>query len=193
MMHTVTTGLYASPPEQLPFAPSLEIRAFLLRRERRNLLVYTVGALPAEAQAIEELGGVSRHYLNHWHEAQFGCDRVAKAFHAPLFCHENEREAVSKKCEVTETFSERHMIDDDFEVIPTPGHASGASAFLWDTGQHRCLFTGDTIYLREGERIAAVLESSEVAAISKAWSSSESSILIYSCRGWQPAAKRSTP
>jgi hypothetical protein len=47
MMQTVIPGLYASAPEQLPFAPSLEIRAFLLRRERGNLLVYSVGTLPA--------------------------------------------------------------------------------------------------------------------------------------------------
>jgi glyoxylase-like metal-dependent hydrolase (beta-lactamase superfamily II) len=161
MIQTVISGLYASAPEQLPFAPSLEIRAFLLRREQGNLLVYSVGTLPAEAQAIEDLDGASRHYMNHWHEAQFGCDRVAKSFHAPLFCHENEREPVSKTCEVAETFSQRHMLDDDFEVIPTPGHTSGATAFLWDSGQHRCLFTGDTIYLREGEWIAAVLESSD--------------------------------
>jgi glyoxylase-like metal-dependent hydrolase (beta-lactamase superfamily II) len=53
------------------------------------------------------------------------------------------------------------MLGDDFEVIPTPGHTRGATAFLWDSGQHRCLFTGDTIYLRDGDWIAAVLESSD--------------------------------
>ena len=47
---------------------------------------------------------------------------------------------------------------DDFEVIPIPGHTSGATAYLWDGGGHRCLFTGDTLYLREGEWVAAVLE-----------------------------------
>jgi Cft2 family RNA processing exonuclease len=60
---------------------------------------------------------------------------------------------------VHETFSERHLVDDDFEVIPTPGHTPGATAFLWDNGKHRCLFTSDTIYLKEGEWIAVVLES----------------------------------
>jgi hypothetical protein len=193
MMHTVTTGLYASPPEQLPFAPSLEIRAFLLRRERRNLLVYTVGALPAEAQAIEELGGVSRHYLNHWHEAQFGCDRVAKAFHAPLFCHENEREAVSKKCEVTETFSERHMLDDVLEVIPTRDTRAGRAPSCGTPGSIAvCSPATPSIFAKaNGSRRCS--SRATVAAISKAWTSYESSILICSCRGWQRAAKRSTP
>ena len=163
-MNTLISGLYASSPERLPFAPKLEIRSFLLARKQGNLLVYSVPTLPADAQAIEDLGGISRHYLNHWHEAQFGCDRIASTFKAPLVCHENERRSVSEACEVAETFAERHMLDDDFEVIPTSGHTSGATAFLWDSGQHRCLFTGDTIYLSDGDWIAAVLESSDRGA-----------------------------
>ena len=53
------------------------------------------------------------------------------------------------------------MLDDDFEVIPTPGHTPGATAYLWDNGERRHLFTGDTIYLSDGEWVAAVLESSD--------------------------------
>ena len=48
-------------------------------------------------------------------------------------------------------------------MIPTPGHTSGATAYLWDTGLHRLLFTGDTIYLDDGEWVAALLDSSERA------------------------------
>lgn len=62
-----------------------------------------------------------------------------------------------------ETFSDRHLLEDDFEVIPAPGHTSGATAYLWDNGEGRLLFTGDTIYLDEGEWVAAVLESSDRA------------------------------
>lgn len=163
-MKTVIPGLYASAPEVLSFAPSLAIRAFLLRRRQGNLLVYSTGTVADDARAIEDLGGISRHYLNHWHEAGFGCDRVAGTFGAPLVCHENERQSVSEACSVAGTFSTRHMEGDDFEVIPIPGHTSGATAFLWDSGQHRCLFTGDTLYLREGEWVAAVLESSDRAS-----------------------------
>jgi hypothetical protein len=50
-----------------------------------------------------------RQYLNHWHEAVFGIDHIAKTFGPPLPCHENERRSVSVKGEVSETFSERHM------------------------------------------------------------------------------------
>jgi glyoxylase-like metal-dependent hydrolase (beta-lactamase superfamily II) len=53
------------------------------------------------------------------------------------------------------------VLDNDFEVIPTPGHTPGATAYLWDSGQHRLLFTGDSIYLDDGEWVAAVLASSD--------------------------------
>jgi len=159
-MQTVIPRLYASAPESLPFAPSLDIRAFLLQRERGNLLVYSVGELGAEAQDIEELGGVTRRYLNHRHEAGFASEQNT----GPLFVHENELKSVASKLGVEGTFSDRHMLDDDFEVIPTPGHTSGATCFLWDNGEHRALFTGDIVYLNEGEWIAAVLESSDRAA-----------------------------
>ena len=135
----------------MPFGRSLEGRAFLLQRERGNLLVYSSPTLEPDAQAIQELGGITREYLNHRHEASPACDWVRATFGASVYCHENERGSVAETCTVDETFSERHLLDDDFEVIPTPGHTSGATAFRWSGEQHRCLFTGDTIMLRNGE------------------------------------------
>jgi glyoxylase-like metal-dependent hydrolase (beta-lactamase superfamily II) len=156
-MDTSIPGLHASTPEPLPFAPELRIRAFLLTREPGNLLIYSTGDLDTDAAAIEDLGGISRQYLNHWHEALFTSDSVT----APLFVHELDHEEVAKRLHVRGGFSKRHTLDHDFEVIPTPGHTSGATAYLWDSGQHRFLFTGDTIYLDDGDWVAAVLESSD--------------------------------
>jgi hypothetical protein len=146
-------GIEPLAPEPLPFDTSVEIRAFLLERERGNLLLYSTSAL-------EDQGGVSRWYLNHRHEAMFLSGSVT----APLFVHERERRSVEAKAHVRAAFSRRHTLDDDFEVIPTPGHTPGATAYLWDSGEHRFLFTGDTIYLRDGEWVAAVLDSSDRAA-----------------------------
>jgi glyoxylase-like metal-dependent hydrolase (beta-lactamase superfamily II) len=146
-------GVEPLGPQPLPFAPSLEIRAFLLERPRGNLLVYSTAAL-------RDPGAVSRWYLNHRHEAMFASDSVT----APLFVHERERRSVDRRAHVRAAFSRRHKLDHDFEVIPTPGHTPGATAYLWDSGEHRFLFTGDTIYLRDGEWVAAVLDSSDRAA-----------------------------
>lgn len=124
-MDTVITGLYASPPEPVPFGPSLAIRAFLLQRDQGNLLVYRAETLKRDVAVVNDLGGVFRQYLNHRHEAAPACDWVAETFGAPLFCHVSEARSVSAGCNVGETFSERHRLDDDFEVIPTPDTRAG--------------------------------------------------------------------
>jgi glyoxylase-like metal-dependent hydrolase (beta-lactamase superfamily II) len=164
-MQTVIPDLYASPPAALSFAPSTHVRAFLLRRPQGPLLLYSAPTVADEAAAIEELGGVARHYLNHWHEVMIGgADRIAAAFGAPLFCHEDDRQEAAKQAEVAGTFSQRHMAGDDLEAIPIPGHTPGATAYLWHGGGHRCLFTGDSLWLRDGEWVAAVLDSSDRGA-----------------------------
>jgi glyoxylase-like metal-dependent hydrolase (beta-lactamase superfamily II) len=161
-MQTVIPDLYASTPQALSFAPSTHVRAFLLRRRQGNLLIYSTPTVVDDAPAIEEQGGIARHYLNHWHEVAIGgADRIAGTFGAPLFCHEDDRQKASETAEVAGSFSQRHMAGDDLEAIPIPGHTPGATAYLWDSGGHRCLFTGDSLYLRDGEWVAAVLESSD--------------------------------
>ena len=149
-------GLHALGAEPLPFAPALDVRAFLLERPRGNILIYSTTALSLEGDAIAALGGASRRYLNHWHEALF-----PSALDAPLFVNAADRKRVAEAMPVRAAFSKRHRLDEDFEVIPIPGHTPGATAYLWDTGAHRLLFTGDTIYLNDGEWSAAVLESSD--------------------------------
>jgi glyoxylase-like metal-dependent hydrolase (beta-lactamase superfamily II) len=153
--HTPIAGLYASPPETLPFARSLQIRAFLLRRDAGNVLIYSAPGVGPDTFA--DLGPITRAYVNHGHEASFGRDLPG----VPLFVHEADRDAVASQREVRASFSQRHMLDDDLEVIPIPGHTPGATAYLWDSGQHRLLFTGDTILLRDGAWVAAVLDSSD--------------------------------
>jgi glyoxylase-like metal-dependent hydrolase (beta-lactamase superfamily II) len=59
---------------------------------------------------------------------------------------------------VAETFGGRETIGEDLEVIPVPGHTPGSTAFLWDGGRHRFLFTGDSVWLDHGEWRAVVLD-----------------------------------
>jgi glyoxylase-like metal-dependent hydrolase (beta-lactamase superfamily II) len=163
-MTTTTTeptisGLHPTTPESLPFAPEIEIRAFLLERNRGNLLIYSTGSLDADVEAIRARGGIERQYLNHWHESMFGL--VPASLGARLIHHEAGRRHVSKRGGRGAAFSRRHHLDEDFEAIPTPGHTPDATAYLWTTAGQRLLFTGDTIMIKDGEWIAAVLESSD--------------------------------
>jgi glyoxylase-like metal-dependent hydrolase (beta-lactamase superfamily II) len=154
-VETAIGRLYASAPEPLPFAPELKVRSFLLRRDAGNVLIY--GAPGVDGETFAGVGGIARAYLNHRHEAGFSADIPG----VPLFVHEAERAVVARERTVRGTFSRRHTLDGDLEVIPTPGHTAGATAYLWDSGEHRLLFTGDTILLRDGEWVAAVLDSSD--------------------------------
>jgi len=161
---TLLNGLQISTPGTLSFAPTLRTRSFVLERERGNLGIYGSPALPP--------GDVARVYVNHWHEVAVG-EMGEPA--GPLFVHAADRERVERNQHVRAAFSTRHMLDDDFEAIPTPGHTPGATAFLWDSGasaqlaqrdsltarEHRFLFTGDSLYLRDGEWVAALLDSSD--------------------------------
>jgi hypothetical protein len=160
-METVLPGLSASTPETSEVDSSLAIRSFLIERGDGNLLVYRGDAIEGEVEAVDELGGISRQYLNHRHEASPRSGWIAERFSAPLFVHRADADEVSRTTELGAVFYDRHLLDPDFEVIPTPGHTPGATAFLWDSGDHRVLFTGDTVYLREGEWVAAVLRSSD--------------------------------
>ena len=143
-------GIHPSAPHPLPFAPDLHVRSFLLERDGGDVIVYG---------APDRHEGATRRYLNHWHEAMF-----LEAGGPPVFVNEHDRPETEERAEVAHVFSKRHVLGDDLWVIPTPGHTPGATAFLWEGAGRRMLFTGDTIYLRDGEWLAAVLDSSDRTA-----------------------------
>jgi glyoxylase-like metal-dependent hydrolase (beta-lactamase superfamily II) len=160
-MATITGELHPLRPAPLPFAQSLHVRSFVVPREHDNLLVYGSPTVMDDAAEIEALGGVSYQYLNHWHEAMFVDERVREELGARVVVHEDDRAAAADRVTVDATFTERASLGGGFELIPIPGHTPGATAFLWDSGERRYLFTGDTIYLAHGEWTVAVLESSD--------------------------------
>lgn len=151
--------LHATTPFPLPFAPSLHARAFLLERDAGNLLLYSTGALDSDVADLEARGGVERQYLNHWHELLFGL--APESLGARLVHHEAETDQVRKRGGHGVTFSRRFTLDGDFEAIPIPGHTPGATAYLWDNGEERLLFSGDSVFIEDGEWIGALLESSD--------------------------------
>jgi glyoxylase-like metal-dependent hydrolase (beta-lactamase superfamily II) len=146
-MQQVLPGLHATAPQPLPFAPSLAVRAFRLERPAGDIVVYG-------AETLSGLDGIAGRYLNHWHEAMFAGDA------APTFVHERDRQAAAKRTRVDGTFAERTTLDGDFELIPIPGHTPGATAFRWQG----MLFTGDSVFLDDGEWVAAIVGGSDRTA-----------------------------
>ncbi len=157
--HVRIAGLWASSPQPLPFAPKLAVRAFLLERPAGNLIVYSNGNLRGDADAIRARGGATRQFLNHWHEALWGV--APAALGARLIVHEADAAQAAERGAHGVTFSHRFTLDDDFEAIPIPGHTPGATAYLWNSGEQRLLFTGDSLYLSGGEWVDGLLESSD--------------------------------
>lgn len=158
-LETPIEGLYATPAAPLPFGQDLRARSFLLSRARGNLLVYNSPGLATAANAIQVAGGATRLFINHGHEAMFGGPGVD----VPVFVHDRDRDEAVRSLPIAGTFSERHRLDEDFEVIPTPGHTPGTTSYLWDNGNHRFLFTGDMLWTQHDRWEVVVLGSSNRA------------------------------
>jgi glyoxylase-like metal-dependent hydrolase (beta-lactamase superfamily II) len=159
--HTLTppvSGLRASPPESLPFAPELEIRAYVLERPQGNLLVYNAGTV-----ADAGFADVAWVYLNHWHEAMFRLRRTVAALGDPyVVAHAADAAQVERRSGIAPvTFDHAGGLGEGFELLPIPGHTPGSTAFLWEHDGRRVLFSGDQLYLRDGEWVAAVLDTSD--------------------------------
>jgi glyoxylase-like metal-dependent hydrolase (beta-lactamase superfamily II) len=78
----------------------------------------------------------------------------------PIWVPESDSAEVAATLQIAGTFAQREMIGEDLEVIPTPGHTAGTTTYLWSSGVHRFLFTGDFIWIEKGEWKAVVLDQS---------------------------------
>jgi glyoxylase-like metal-dependent hydrolase (beta-lactamase superfamily II) len=48
------------------------------------------------------------------------------------------------------TFDSQQFIGDDLEVIPSLAHTPGTAFYLWNSGEHRILFVGDSFWVENG-------------------------------------------
>jgi len=145
------TRLHATLATPLPFLKGVVVRSFLLERGAGNVLIYNSPGISAAASDITDLGQPSRLLVNHWHEAMF----EPPDLDVPIFVHQRDR--AQTKLPIAGMLSERECLGDDLEIIPTPGHTAGTTMFLWDNGEHRFLFPGDTIWVQGGEWKAVLL------------------------------------
>ncbi len=144
-------GLHATPTAPLPFLSGVVVRSFVLERAEGNVIIYHSPGITAAARDILALGRPDRLLVNHWHESMY----AAPDLDVPIFVHENDR--AQTRLPIAGTFSKREKIADDLEVIPAPGHTPGTTMVLWDNGEHRLLFPGDSIWVQGGEWKAVLL------------------------------------
>lgn len=153
-LDTPIEGLLATPTSRLPYQHDVLLRSYVLARPQGNLVVYNSPGVSEAAAAIRALGAPARLLVNHGHESMYGQPDLD----VPIWAHREDRSELAASLTVTGTFDRRGMIDDDLEVIPTPGHTAGTTCYLWDAGRHRFLFTGDFIWIEHGEWKAVVLD-----------------------------------
>lgn len=142
-------------PEPKHF-PDLKFHGYLLTRPKGNLLFHT-SEYEADHDVIAQLGGVSRQYLAHGHEAEPGIAKIRQRFGCKLLAHRAAKADVLVHAALDQYFEGGETFDDGVEVIATPGHTASNVTFKVksETGQ-TYLFVGDTIFPRRGEWHGAV-------------------------------------
>ncbi|MBK1785090.1 MBL fold metallo-hydrolase [Prauserella cavernicola] len=154
-LESIFDELAATSTTRLPYQDNVLLRSFILRRPAGNVVVYNSPGVSDGAAAIRRMGAPARLLINHAHEAMYG----QPALDVPIWSHRDDRAEMKDSVRIHGTFDGSTTIDDDLYVIPTPGHTSGTTSYLWDSGQHRFLFTGDFIWIEDGEWKAVVLDS----------------------------------
>lgn len=159
-LEQVSPRLHATPTAPLPFLADVVVRSFLLERDSGNVLVYNSPGIDAVGDEIVALGEPTRLLINHWHEATYPAPRLQ----VPAWVHVADKGRTEAALPVAGTFDVRERIDDDLEIIPTPGHTAGTTTFLWDSGDDRFLFVGDWIWRHRGRWQVVLLGESRRAA-----------------------------
>jgi hypothetical protein len=159
-LESVHPRLYATPAAPLPFLAGVDVRSFLLVRDAGNVLVYNSPGIDAAGDDLMRLGEPTRLLINHWHEATYPAPRLQ----VPTWVHRADQARTAGTLPIAGTFDRRERLDDDLEIIPTPGHTDGSTTFLWDSGQHRFLFVGDTVWRHRGRWQVVLLGESERTA-----------------------------
>lgn len=159
-MTQIVDGIFQSQVEH-PFENAVCTAAYFALRKEGNILFYSSSKIEQNFDFLEKMGGVASQYVNHRDEASEYCDIVERRFGAPLHCHILESEAISNKCRIGHTFSERIIQAPDFEIIPTPGHCPGSTCFLLKVAGRRLLFTGDSFYPLNGVWSVAIPDGNQ--------------------------------
>ena len=140
---------------------TLTVHAYLLERPEGNALFYNPRS-SGDFLAIEDLGGITHHYLSHCHEVSGALVRVSRQFDSWLCCHARVEPYLAELLPVDVRFSspdtEMHC---GVEVIHTPGHTDNSVCYRYCSPHGKTyLFTGDTLYL-DGGKWATVVVSQD--------------------------------
>ncbi len=127
----IQKGLYETTKAVLPFDKRYRIKSFVLERPEGNIVIYHSPGLNEAMTDIQLLDGASCVLMNHEHESLGGTPNID----IPFWIHRDDVAAINQTVPIDGQFEQRETIADDLEVIPTPGHTSGTTMFLWDNDE----------------------------------------------------------
>jgi len=126
--------------------------AYLLKRKHGNVLMGVNYDMTAQIPLLEEHGGVSRIFIHDRHMGKAAMGITTDALGLGVTCSAIEAKACHKTVAIAEELPmEEVSVLPDLKVVPTPGHTRGALSHIWENGEHRYLFIGDTLVPVEGE------------------------------------------
>ena len=131
----------------------LTVHAYLLDRPGGNVLFYNPRS-SRDFEEISERGGIAHHCLSHCHEVDESLAEVADRFDSKLCCHALVKPYLPQAVSADVLFDSppREFLGGDIEVIHTPGHTDNSVCYRYRSPHGKTyLFTGDAIYLDNGE------------------------------------------
>jgi glyoxylase-like metal-dependent hydrolase (beta-lactamase superfamily II) len=127
-----------------------------VRRPAGNLVLDAMRntSLSDSFAAIEAEGGVRAVVISDRHLGGVSTNQVAERFGASVYCSAIEAEAMGHRANQVRVDHalafERTFIEDDVQLIPTPGHTAGQFSTLAEVEGRRVLFTADFVYRSGG-------------------------------------------
>lgn len=162
-MRQIQPDLWVTEPEHpVPDeVPDLAMHAYLLVRDEGNVL-FSRSEHAADHERIRELGGITHHYITHWHEAGPGVARIRELFGSQVVCHREAEAILRRSSEVDRIFDTPLVENGGIEIIPTPGHTPGSATYRYRSPHGMAyLFPGDTLFPSRGTWQAVVFEDGD--------------------------------
>lgn len=142
-MNEILPNLYCIMPDE---SDRMKPTFLVVRPEGNLLFGNSLSSISKSYSKIESLGKVLGVYIGDRHHGKTYSE-AAQYFNVPFCSSEEEAKAMKRKRVIVDEFVEfkRYKLYDDIEVIPTPGHTTGALSYLWSCGENKVLFIGDSI------------------------------------------------
>ena len=120
---------------------SFGANSYFVTHSDGNWLIDSPRYVPYLIESFERMGGIRYIFLSHKDDVA-DADRFAKRFNATRIIHDADKD-VMPESEWIVKGNDLVQVDQDFQIIPVPGHTEGSLAVLY---KEQVLFSGDHLW-----------------------------------------------